>query len=298
MSQYHLIALDIDGTLLNSKKEVTPACAAAVQKAAATGVTIVFCTGRAVSELEEFFSLLPEIRWAVYASGAGLFDIQKREVFSLRPIPRADADAILALAKTKDIMTQLVVGDRDVIQASHMEHLERYHMGVYRPLYERAMTLVPDIYAFAEACRDDFLKINLYHADPEERVRTREQLGSLSVEKVYSEISSVECSAPGVNKGTGLLRLCEALDVPPAACAAVGDAENDIPMIRAAGLGIAMGNAATPVRDAADQVVADADHDGCAEAIRLALDGGNRGPRVYLHYSFAIPKKPENEKER
>ena len=298
MSQYKMIALDIDGTLLNSRKEVTEACADAVRKAAEAGKTVVFCTGRAVSELEAFFSLLPEIRWAVFASGGGLYDIRERKVFSPCAIPRSEADAILALARTKDIMPQLVVGERDVIQASHLEHLERYHMGVYRPLYERAMTLVPDIYAFAEACREDFLKINLYHADPKERVRTREQLDKLSAEKCYSEISSVECSAAGVNKGSGLLRLCEALNTPLSACAAVGDADNDIPMIKTARLGIAMGNAAQRVKNAADRVVADSDHDGCAEAIRLALDDENREPSVSLHGSFSLPKQSKIEKER
>lgn len=271
MSPYQLIALDIDGTLLNSRKEVPPECADAIRKAAAAGKTVVFCTGRAVCELTEFFSMLPEIRWAVYASGAGLYDIQNRKTFSLRGLSRPDADAVLALAKTKDIMPQLVIGDRDVIQASHMERLERYHMEIYRPLYERAMTLVPDIYAYAEACREDFLKINLYHAVAAERVRTREQLSNLPIERVYSEISSVECSALGVNKGTGLLRLCEALGVSPVVCVAVGDAENDMPMLRAAGLGVAMGNAPAHVKAAADYVAADCDHGGCAEAILKAL---------------------------
>ena len=271
MSESRMIALDIDGTLLNSKKEVSRACAEAIREAAAAGKTIVFCTGRAVSELKEFFPLLPEIRWAVFASGAGLYDIERKRTFAIRGVPRAYADEILALAKTKDVMPQIVIGDRDVIQASHMARLDRFHMEIYRPLYEQAMTLVPDIYAFAESCREDFLKINLYHADTGERVRTRAQLSHLPIEMVYSEVTSVECSAAGVNKGSGLLRLCEALGVPASACVAVGDAENDLPMIRAAGLGIAMGNAAENVRAAADRVVADCDHDGCAEAIRLAL---------------------------
>ena len=271
MDSYQLIALDIDGTLLNSEKKVDPACAAAIREAAAAGKTIVYCTGRAVCELEEFFDMLPEIRYAVFASGGGLFDIAEKRPFALRGIPREQADVIMAVAKTKDVMPQIVLADRDVIQASHLEHLEAYHMGVYRPLYERAMTLVPDIFSFYDACRDEMLKINLYHADQAERVRTREQLSSLQMEKTYSEVSSLECSAIGVNKGTGLLRLCAELGIPPENCVAVGDADNDIPMIRAAGLGIAMGNAAAHVCAAADRVVADLDHGGCAEAVRLLL---------------------------
>ena len=270
-SPYRIIALDIDGTLLNSRKEVTSVCADAVRQAAEAGKIIVYNTGRAVSELTEFFPLLPDIQWAVYASGAGLYDIQKGKTFALHGIPRADADAILALARTKDLMPQLVIGDRDVIQASHMARLDHFHMEIYRPLYERAMTLVPDIYAYAENCREEFLKINLYHADPAERVRTREELSRLSVEKAYSEVSSLECSAAGVDKGSGMLRLCGELGIPASESVSVGDADNDIPMLRAAGLGIAMGNAARHVKDAADRVAADNDHDGCAEAIRMAL---------------------------
>ena len=169
-------------------------------------------------------------------------------------------------------MPQIVVPDADVIQASHMEQLEHFHMDVYRPMYEQAMTLVPDIFAYAETCRDPFLKINLYHADPEERIRTRAQLESPDLDLVYSEVSSVECSAAGVSKGSGLERLCGLLGVPMQACIAVGDAENDVAMLRAAGLGVAMGNAPEHVKTAADRVVSDLDHGGCAEAIRLLLD--------------------------
>lgn len=273
MSKYRLIALDIDGTLLNSRKEIEPDTLRAVRRAAAEGVTVVFCTGRAVSELEEFYTLLPQIRYAVFASGSGLYDIQKREAFSLRGIPRAQAEEIMALAGTKDLMPQIVLADRDVIQASHMDDLDHYHMGIYRPLYERAMTLTPDIFAFFRACRDEILKINLYHADRLERIRTRAQLEHLQMEKVYSEESSLECSALGVNKGTGLLRLCDALGIDRAASAAVGDAENDIPMLRMAGLGIAMGNGTDAVKSAADRAVADMDHGGCAEAIEMILRG-------------------------
>ena len=64
----------------------------------------------------------------------------------------------MALAATKDLMPQIVLGDKDVIQASHMDNLEHYHMGIYRPLYQRAMTLTPDIFAFFQigraSCRE------------------------------------------------------------------------------------------------------------------------------------------------
>ena len=249
---YRLIALDLDGTLLNTRKEMPAEAVQAIRTACAAGRLVVFD---------------PEVRYAVFASGAGLYDIRQRMAFGLHPLPAEQVRRILALARTKDIMPQLVLPDADVIQASHLEQLEHFNMGVYRPMYEKAMTLVPDIYAFAAACREPVLKLNLYHADVPERVRTREQLETPDLELVYSEISSLECSARGVSKGSGLERLCRLLEIPVSQCIAVGDADNDIPMLRAAGLGVAMGNAPGHVKSAADRIVADLDHGGCAEAI-------------------------------
>jgi len=266
---YRMIALDIDGTLLNSRKEVDIETEEAIRAAAEAGKTVVFNTGRAVCELEDLW--MPEVRYAVFSSGAGLYDRQEGRAFRLRPLEEKQVRTILALAREKDIMPQIVLADRDVIQASHLRNLEHYHMGIYRPMYEKAMTLVPDIYTFAETCGEPFLKINLYHAEADERIRTREQLATEDMEKVFSEVSSLECSARGIDKGSGLLGLCEALGMEPADCIAVGDAENDLPMIRAAGLGVAMGNAKPEIQARADRVVADLDHGGCAEAIRLLL---------------------------
>ena len=269
---YQLIALDLDGTLLNSRKQIPPDSMQAIRTVCAAGKTVVFSTGRAVCELDEQIVLLPEVRYAVFASGAGLYDIRNRKAFGLRGISAEQVQRILKLARTKDLMPQFVTADADVIQASHMEHLEHYHMDVYRPMYEKAMTLVPDIFTFAETCRDPYLKINLYHAAPEERIRSRTQLETPDLELVYSEVSSLECSAAGVSKGSGLERLCTFLGIPMAECIAVGDADNDIPMLRAAGLGVAMGNAPDYVKTAADRIVSDLDHGGCAEAIMMLLE--------------------------
>jgi len=268
---FELIALDIDGTLLNSAKEVAPETVSAVRKACASGKHVVFDTGRAVCELTDLFTLLPDVRYAVFASGAGIYDVQKKRTFALHGIPRKEADIVFNMAKTIDVMPQIVLPDADVIQASHLEHLDHFHMEPYRPLYEKVMTTVPDIFAFAASCREPMLKINLYHADPTERIRTNSRLSSLKLERVYSEISSLESSAPGVDKGAGLLRLCGELGIPPEQSIAVGDADNDLPMLQTAGLSIAMGNAATHIKTAADRVVSDLDHGGCAQAILMLL---------------------------
>lgn len=266
---YELIALDLDGTLLDSRKQIPEETVLAIRRAEAAGKTVAFCTGRAVPELEDPFARLPEVRFAVFSSGAGLYDRREKRAFRLRGLSPEVSARILGLVREKDAMPQIVLPEKDVIQASHMARLEHFHMGVYRPMYEKATTLVPDIFAFAEACREPFLKINLYHADPAERIRTRDQLAGTEMETAFSEVSSLECSARGVDKGSGLLALCGELGILPERCIAAGDADNDLPMLRAAGLGVAMGNAPAHVKTAADLVVADLDHGGCRQAVEL-----------------------------
>ena len=83
---FELIALDIDGTLLNSRKEVSPETLQAVRDVCAANKTVVFDTGRAVCELTDLFELLPEVRYAVFASGAGLYAIKEKKTFGLRGV--------------------------------------------------------------------------------------------------------------------------------------------------------------------------------------------------------------------
>ena len=90
---------------------------------------------------------------------------------------------------------------------------------------------------------------------------------------VHAESSSLELTATGVDKGVGLTKLCEALGIPVSASIAVGDADNDLSVLRTAGLAVAMGNALDSVKAVSDVTVADCDHDGCAEAIYKYLLG-------------------------
>ena len=80
-----------------------------------------------------------------------------------------------------------------------------------------------------------------------------------------------EATAAGVDKGTGLKRLCDYLKVKPENVMALGDQANDMPMLKYAGLGVAMGNAVDYTKKHADEITADCDHDGVAVAISKIL---------------------------
>ncbi len=271
MSQYKLIVFDMDGTLLNSRKKVSENNLRAIREAVSAGKTVAYGTGRALVEMEEYFQVLPEIRYAVLSSGAGIYDIRERRYLKLTPIRPDIVREIAAVSRNRDIMLQVVTSRADTVSRHLLSHMEHYHMSIYTEMYRRVMSCVEDAVEFAEKTADPILKMNMYHADPDARPRTLAELSAFPLETVYSEISSVECSPAGVSKGSGLTDLCSLLGMTPDEAIAVGDAENDLEMIKAAGLGVAMKNGTREIREAARITAPDCDHDGCAWVIRNYL---------------------------
>lgn len=271
--KYKLVAFDMDGTLLNSKKQISAGTSKAIQDAVAAGKMVALSTGRCLPELYEFLEDLKGVRYLICVSGGYIYDTEQKGFVYSNPIPYEMVKKILEIAQEEDCMVH-ILSDLSIVERRAVENLEHYHMGVYRPLYERVTTMVDQIERYYESQRPEAAKLNLYHSDVKARENTMRRLSELNIESVRSEITSAECSNKGVTKGTGLRRLCEHLSIPIEETIAVGDADNDLEILKTAGLSIAMGNAKEHVKAVCDVVVADNDHDGCAEVIyRYLLNG-------------------------
>ena len=272
--EYKLIAFDMDGTLLSSDKTILKSSKQAIQKAADAGKIVVLSTGRGPAELADYIPDVPSLRYMICVSGALIYDLQKQCAVYRTAIAPDVVKQLIDFAELETARAQLLT-DRSIVQRDFFEHMDKYHMSAYVPLYDRCADKwenMPEQFA-----QDPFPveKVNLYHLDTDSRMRTKQRIeaADLPVELAFSEYSSLECSAFGIDKGTGLKRLCEALHIPLQQTIAVGDAENDLGILRTAGLAVAMGNAAQSVQDIADVTVADCDHDGCAQAIERYLLG-------------------------
>lgn len=268
MSQYQLIALDMDGTLLNSKKQLSEGNRAALERAAAAGKQIALSTGRCRPELAEYLAQIPGIRYLDCSSGALVYDIKEQKEICARRIRPELICEFIQYALQEDLMFHLL-DQHSYVWSRQLHRMEYYGMGVYQSLFERICTPLEHIPEDYLAHPFPVEKFNFYHPSLEARERTREwiELHHFPVTMAYSEISSLELTAAGVDKGSGLAKLCEHLGISTAESIAVGDADNDLPVLRTAGLSIAMGNAAEHVRKSAQVCVSDCDHDGCAEAI-------------------------------
>ncbi|WP_247927535.1 Cof-type HAD-IIB family hydrolase [Streptococcus constellatus] len=264
---YQLIAFDMDGTLLTSQKTIAKSSIAAIDRAHAAGKQVALSTGRSLSELGLYKKDLQGIRYAVLASGALIYDLEMKQTLAEQTLPAVVVDKVKALAEAHDLMVVGMINGQGYLQRSHFENIANYYMEIYTELYDETAVLVDNICDLLAKERANFGKINIYHLTADERDQSYGTLLSEDIAMIKSEVSGLELTAQGVEKGQGLAHLAQYLQLPMEQIIAVGDADNDESMIREAGLGIAMGNANESIKGLADVIVADNDHDGCAQAI-------------------------------
>lgn len=276
--RYDLIALDMDGTLLDSGKEILPATAQAIRRAQAAGKAVALCTGRALSEVRRYTDALPAIRYGVCMSGATLYDFGREEVIEQRCFSAEEFDAILAAVSGEERMILNLADGEIWADAEHFSRLADFHMEVYRENYDRVLHVLPSEEALLERTRSCSGKICVFHTGVEARERDMARCAALSCapELARSELSNIELTPRGVTKGDGLVRLCAHLGTDISRAISVGDADNDLPVLSLAGLPVAMGNASERVKEICAVTVADNDHNGCAEAIERFLLGAEQ----------------------
>lgn len=273
---YQLIAFDMDGTLLDSKKDVSPSSVEAIDEALAAGKDVAIASGRCPKMVLMYRDVIPHVRYAICSAGAAIVDLFDEKILETTEIPAAALQKVFAASRGRDMLIETTCDGEFVVSRPQMEHCERYSLGVYKSLYREQGTVL-DTADDAEAYTLDpahrIQKLNLHYTCDEDRDAAVASLAGEDVNVVYCERHSIEITHVSVTKGTGLLALAAQLGISREQTIAVGDADNDLPMLRAAGLAVAMGNANENARAASDVIVADNDHGGCAEAIHRFLLG-------------------------
>ena len=272
MSKYKLVAFDMDGTLLNSKKEIVKDSIHAIQKAVSARKEVILSTGRGPAELTDYICQIPGLRYLDCLSGAMVYDLKEKKIIYSNPLQPEIVKNLLEIAKEEDTMIHFLTND-SIVQKSDLENMGHYNMSIYKSMFEKITQTYENIYETYHQNPFPVAKLNIYHTSTDSRRKTEERIkqSGLAVSMVYSEFSSLEVSAQGVNKGTGLKKLCQHLGLSIEETIAVGDADNDTDILKTAGLAVAMGNAKDSIKAIADVVVSDCDHNGCVEVIQNYL---------------------------
>ena len=268
--EIRLIALDLDGTLLDPDKRVSPRTERTLRRAAAAGVEIVPASGRYYDAFPEEVRRLDFVRYVIAVNGAEVCDLRTGEVLYAAEIPLETALRIMTYLDTVPVPYDCYMGGRGWMTEAVQKRAEEFAWDAHSlELILRRRTPVPELKAFLRERGRDVQKIQFFTKDPEERPALEAELARRFPEAVLTSSmpNNVEINAPGADKGTALRALADRLGIPRDAVMAFGDAANDLSMIRAAGTGVAMGNADPAVKDAADLVTAGCAEDGVALAV-------------------------------
>ena len=279
MSKYKLLALDLDGTLLDETSRITKANAHAVRLAQQAGVQIALCTGRNLTESRVFNSQLEApADWIVIANGAAAERLSDGVQLTFNGLDRQRCEAVFAICAQFDTDPCLYTGGSLYYGREFLRFLEEIRKRGTTSLDETA-----EGYFFIDSWdkwralldREDgrILKAILHDLDPEvvdRMIQTLEQTGlfEMAPSVMYGgALKNVEINCKGVHKGQGLAQLAARLGIGMDAVMAIGDSDNDLTMLRMAGLGVAMANAAPHIRAAADVCTGSNTEDGVKQAI-------------------------------
>ncbi len=263
---YLLAALDMDGTLLNTDHAFTPYTVAALTRAAEAGKVIALCTGRCLSELWRHFETVPAVGYAISENGGCLYDVKAGKVLSQLTIAPDRAMAILEKLRGYDACVQCFMNGQSYIESAGGEALKPYHVYDFAPVFEEGSVFVAGVLALARE-KGHVEKIDVYFADPGDKAAFWREIADRDLFIADSLGYGCEISPREATKSGGLIRLCEHLGIDLSRSLAIGDGGNDLDLMRAAGMSIAMGNADPRVLAAADATTEDCDHDGAARAV-------------------------------
>ncbi|MBT9779264.1 Cof-type HAD-IIB family hydrolase [Clostridium sp. MCC353] len=265
-----LIALDLDGTLLDSKKRLSPANEAALRACIDRGIHIVPATGRLAGGIPEFVRNIPGVRYAITANGGRVVDMQEGIEISAALMPVKLALEILEFAKTTKSAYDPYVNGKGAMEARFLEHLEDYGLepGIH-DLVLKTRSPVPDSIEHVKQWNKPIEKINMFFGDLEERARVKKVLEQNPELAVSSSLyNNLEINAADATKGNGILKLASYLGIPAEQTMAFGDGSNDLSMIIKAGIGVAMDNGDEYLKKCADYITRSNDQDGVADAIK------------------------------
>jgi HAD superfamily hydrolase (TIGR01484 family) len=278
--RYRLLALDIDGTLVNSRDELTPATSDAIRRACEAGIRVVLATGRRYSKALHLVEPLKLDVPLISASGALIKDpIDHRTLFCAKFLPGVleETLGILAAAGHDAVLYADTFSqgfdfycERLAVDPAKQFELSEYfgrNGGCGREWPNLMTAPPPGIFAgFAMDRREKMLELG---------ARLTKRFGDdLYVHILKSPFYSgwfCEIEPGGVSKWSAIQHLAHDWGITDEEICAVGDDVNDIPMVRGAGLGVAMGNAVAELKEAADRVAPCHDSDGLVEVVGWLL---------------------------
>lgn len=269
------LLLDFDGTSLQRDQIcLSMRTMYDIRAALDRGITVIPCTGRAADMLPPQIRAEEEIRYLITSGGGRVTDRRAGKLIGQTAFSPDHSARLCRIFEGRRIYAEVTADGHIVMEKAVADHLEQYPVPPHhvwfmaRELEIRAERLSE----YFTGNRTGMEKCNLYGLSAEEKARLTDTfLGTGLVTVTDAEEGGIEFFPPGVSKLAGAQCLLDYLGIPLEETMSIGDGRVDASMIRASGIGVAMGNAPDEVKEQADYVTAPFDQEGAAAAIERFL---------------------------
>jgi len=272
--QIRLIALDLDGTLLDDQKQLSENNIQALAECARRGIQVVPATGRPADGVPKELCAIPGVRYAITTNGGAVVDLETGRRLSQCVLSNEQALQILDIVRQYHVMYDPYVQGRGITQSSFFEHMEEFGISpAVQKLVRATRDVVPDIYQYMVETKNCAEKINVFLADLSDKEILREELSSVEGLAISSSMyNNLEINAEAATKGNALLWLADHLGIPREETMAFGDGENDISMFQEFPCSYAMINGVDALKELAYRVTEYSnDEDGVAKTLEKIL---------------------------
>lgn len=261
---YKILVLDLDGTLTNTRKEITPRNREALIQTQQQGTQLVLASGRptyGIAPLADELQMNQFDGYILSYNGGEIIDWKSKEILYAKVLPDTVIPQLYECAKRNELA--ILTYDKECIVTENPEDEYVKKEAFLNKMEVRKSTdFLTDIHLPVPKC--------LIVGDPDKLIAVESELsirlqGQISVYR--SEPYFLELVPLGIDKAQSLTVLLEKLGMKREEMVAVGDGYNDLSMIKFAGLGVAMANAQEPVKKAADYITLSNDEDGVAAVV-------------------------------
>lgn len=273
--EYKLVAIDCDNTLIKSDGEIHPDNIIAINKLLDKGVKVVIATGRndiLVKEYMDEAGFKEEV--VISCNGSCIRDLKTNQTIKASYIPKEKVKEIIDVCHKEDIEATFFTLEKSYSTKPRSLELQTTISKTHYT--KRLKTSIKNNFDadFEKViAENDFLKMVIIELDPQRLLELRSLFKKISNISVF--ISSKHCLdivAEGVSKGSALAEYADSLGISTSQTIAIGDSENDIEMLKTAGVSIAMGNASQDVKDVCDIVTEDNNNGGVAKALNKIFE--------------------------
>lgn len=273
-----LVAIDLDGTMLNQEKRVSENTKEVLIQAGREGIVIVPSTGRHYDGIPNEVISLEGVRYFLTTNGAAVYDkVQKKYLYE-DVMPCDFALRIIKALMQYDILVDAFIGRYAYRTEADMDYIKNLDLpDVLKEFMRKSRRGVPSLYHFIEENRFDVHKFTL-NFKPDGQGGWIDRNNVLAFSEKESDLTCVcggfhnlELTNATATKGNALLKLGELLGIPKEQIMAIGDSGNDYMMVKVAGIGVAMENADIEVKSVANFVTKSNQEDGVAYVVKQLL---------------------------